>query len=233
MKFLQTIIVLATVFLFVSCKQQKGDSYTAIAPKEFATKIKSTQNAQILDVRTPEEFELQHLDNAANVNWNSEDFTAKVSSYDKSKPVFVYCLSGGRSLKAAQKLNELGFETVYDMEGGILKWNNEGLSGTTTMQVGMSQDDFNALLNTDKKVLVDFYAEWCGPCKQMEPYILKMQKEKADKITVIRIDVDKNKTLATALKIEQLPSILLYENKEVKWKNVGYISEQDLNKQLQ
>jgi thioredoxin len=100
-------------------------------------------------------------------------------------------------------------------------------------QIGMTQDDFNKLLHTDKKVLVDFYAEWCAPCKQMEPYLLKMQKEMADKVTIIRIDVDKNKTLAAQMKIDQLPIVVLYENHEEKWKNVGYISEQDLKKQLQ
>jgi thioredoxin len=97
----------------------------------------------------------------------------------------------------------------------------------------MTMSDFNDLLNSDKKVLVDFYAEWCGPCKQMEPFLLKMQKEMADKVVIVRIDVDKNKTLATQLKIDQLPSLFLYENKAVQKKLIGFISEEDLKKQLQ
>ncbi len=145
----------------------------------------------------------------------------------------MYCLSGGRSKKAAAKLNELGFTTVYELEGGIMKWNAEGLSNPSTAQVGMTMNDFNDLLNSDKKVLVDFYAEWCGPCKQMEPFLLKMQKEMTDKVVIIRIDVDKNKTLATQMKIDQLPTMVLYENKAVQKKLIGYISEEDLKKQLQ
>jgi thioredoxin-like negative regulator of GroEL len=67
----------------------------------------------------------------------------------------------------------------------------------------------------------------------MEPFLLTMQKDMADKVTIIRIDVDKNKTLATQLKIDQLPTIVLYENKAVQWKTTGFISEKDLRKQLQ
>ncbi|MDX6189997.1 thioredoxin domain-containing protein [Flavobacterium sp. Fl-318] len=232
MKFFSTLLLL-TVFTITSCNQKQTNSFEEISPKVFTEKIKTTENPQILDVRTPDEFASEHIDNAINVNWNDEDFATKAATYDKSKPVFVYCLSGGRSKKAAAKLNELGFTTVYELEGGIMSWNAEGLSKPSTAQIGMTQDDFNKLLNTDKKVLVDFYAEWCGPCKQMEPYLLKMQKEMGDQVTIIRIDVDKNKTLTTEMKIDQLPTMFLYEKKEVKWRNVGFISEQDLKKQLQ
>ena len=232
MKLFPTLLLI-TSFIFSSCNGQKSTPFEEITPKEFAEKIKTTEKPQILDVRTPDEFESEHIDNAVNVNWNGEDFETKVASYDKSKPVFVYCLSGGRSKKAAAKLNELGFNNVYELEGGIMNWKAEGYAKPSTAQVGMTTDDFNKLLNTDKKVLVDFYAEWCGPCKQMEPYILKMQKEMADKVTIIRIDVDKNKTLANELKINGLPALFLYENKAIKWQTTGLISEQDLKKQLQ
>lgn len=232
MKFSKIVFLILSV-VFISCNEKKSGIIEEVTPKDFAEKIKTTENAQILDVRTPEEFESNHIDNAVNVNWNGDDFEAKVAAYDKSKPVFVYCLSGGRSKKAAAKLNELGFTTIYELEGGIMKWNAEGFSKPSTANAGMTIDDFNNLLKTDKKVLVDFYAEWCGPCKQMEPYLLKMQKEMADKVVIIRIDVDKNETLATQMKIEQLPTMILYENKAEKWKNIGFIKEEDLKKQLQ
>lgn len=232
MKSLKFLLLITTTVLF-SCNDQKTKSFESITPKEFAEKIETTENPQILDVRTPEEFGSEHIDNAVNVNWNSDDFAAKAGSYDKSKPVFVYCLSGGRSKKAAAKLEELGFTTVYELDGGIMNWNEEGFSKNPTAEAGMTMNDFNDLLNTDKKVLVDFYAEWCGPCKQMEPYILKMQKEMADKVVVVRIDVDKNRTLAETMKITSLPTILIYENKAVQKKIIGLTSEQNLKEQLQ
>lgn len=232
MKFHKILFLIVSI-VFISCNEKKSNSIESLHPKEFAEKIKTTDHPQILDVRTPDEFESDHIENAKNVNWNSDDFETKAAAFDKSKPVFVYCLSGGRSKKAAAKLSELGFTNVYELEGGILNWNEEGFGIPAEVSAGMSMNDFNDLLKSDKKILVDFYAVWCGPCKQMEPFLLTMQKDLADKVTIIRIDVDKNKTLATQLKIDQLPTLVLYENKAVQWKTTGFISEKDLRKQLQ
>ena len=91
---------------------------------------------------------------------------------------------------------------------------------------------FNKLLISDKKVLVDFYAEWCAPCKKMAPYLAKMAIEMGDKLTIIKIDADKNKTLLEELKIDGLPTLMLYENNKLIWKNEGYISEADLTKKI-
>ncbi|MCV9930547.1 thioredoxin domain-containing protein [Flavobacterium sp. LS1R49] len=231
MKFPKAFLIIIAL-VFASCNKQSTKGIEVIEPAAFAEKISATQNPLIIDVRTPDEFASEHIDNAINVNWNSEDFATKIASYDKSKPVFVYCLSGGRSKKATQKLQELGFTTIYELDGGIMKWDAEGYSKPGAKATGMTSEEYAALLNTDKKVLIDFYAEWCGPCKQMSPYLTKMQKELADKVVIIRIDVDQNKTLVKDMKIDQLPTLLLYENKEVKWKNTGFISEADLKKQL-
>ena len=217
----------------LSCNGQPSKKIESVAPEVFAEKIKATPNAQILDVRTPEEFASEHIDKATNINWLGDDFVENVEKLDKSKPVFVYCKSGGRSAKASAKLAELGFKTIYELQGGIMKWNAAGLSKPSDKIVGMCSQEYAELLNSDKKVLIDFYAEWCAPCKKMTPYILQMQKDFADKVTIIRLNADENKTLISEMKIDELPTLLLYENKELKWKHSGYISEEDLKKQLQ
>ena len=220
-------------FLFTSCNGQTEKKYESIAPKAFADKIKAIPNAQIIDVRSPEEYTGQHIDNAVNINWNGEDFEGEVSKYDKSKPVFVYCMSGGRSKKAAEKLQELGFKTIYELDGGIMKWNATGLSIPSDKIIGMCSQEYKELLKTDKKVLIDFYAEWCAPCKKMTPFLIKMQKEMAEKVTIVRLNADENKTLISEMKIDELPTLLLYQNNKVIWKHSGYLSEEDLTKQLQ
>ncbi len=220
-------------FTILSCNGQPSKKIESVTPEVFAEKIKATPNAQILDVRTPEEFASEHIDKATNINWLGDDFVTNVEKFDKSKAVFIYCKSGGRSAKASAKLAELGFKTIYELQGGIMKWNAAGLSKLSFKIVGMCSQEYAELLNSDKKVLIDFYAEWCAPCKKMTPYLLKMQKDLADKVNIIRLNADENKTLISEMKIDELPTLLLYENKELKWKHSGYISEENLKKQLQ
>ncbi len=227
------IIILAIVTLAItSCKGQPSKNIQTIDAVAFSKAIQATPNPQVVDVRTPEEFASGHINQAKNVNWLSDDFATKASKYDKSKPIFVYCKIGGRSHKAAEKLVELGFSTIIELEGGILKWEAAGLSKPSEKWIGITQEEYTDLLNSDKKVLINFYAEWCAPCKKMTPYLLKIQKEMTDKIVIIRLDADKNKSLLSAMKISELPTLLLYDNKQLKWHHSGYISEPDLKKQF-
>jgi thioredoxin len=219
-------------FVIISCNGQSSKNIKNVDAMAFSKLIQTTTNPQILDVRTPEEFATDHINNAQNINWLGSDFTAKTNSLDKSKPVYVYCKIGGRSQQAVEKLSELGFKEIVQLEGGFLKWEAAGLSKPTSKKIGISQKEYAELLNSDKKVLVDFYAEWCAPCKKMTPYLLKMEKEMADQVVIIRLDADKNKSLLSEMKISELPTLLLYENKQIKWQHSGYISEADLKKQL-
>lgn len=232
MKFNPKILVIISFIIF-SCNAQNAKDVKTIEAKDFAEKIAETPNAQILDVRTPEEFSGSHLDNAININWLGNSFVTDVEKIDKTKPVFVYCKSGGRSQNAVNKLEELGFKNIYQLQGGILKWDAAGLSKPSDKVSGMSVQEYNKLVNSDKKVLINFYAEWCAPCKKMAPYLAKMQKEENENVVIIRLDADKNKTLMDALKISELPTLFVYEKGAIKWKHSGYISEEDLRKQIQ
>lgn len=230
---ISSIFFLLLSFTILSCNGQTSKNITDIDPKTFSEKITATPNAQIIDVRTPQEFASGHLDNAVNIDWLGDNFVANVEKLNKTKPVFVYCKTSNRSPQAAKKLEELGFTTIYNMQGGLLKWDAEGFSKPTDRIIGVCSQEYAELLNSDKKVLIDFYAEWCAPCKKMTPYLLKMQKDLADKVVIIRLNADENPTLIKEMKILELPTLLIYENKELKWKHSGFISEEDLKKQLQ
>jgi thioredoxin len=228
---LNYLYLLLISFVIQSCNSQTAVQTIDVA--SYSKKINETPNAQILDVRTPEEYTSGHIENSDNVNWLSDSFVARTDKYDKTKPVYVYCKSGGRSLKASEKLAELGFATVYNLDGGMMKWEAAGLAKPDTKIIGICSQEYAELLKTDKKVLVNFYAPWCAPCKQMEPYILKMQKVMADKVVIVRLNADENKTIMQELKISELPTLVLYENKAVKWQKSGFVSEEDLKKQLE
>lgn len=215
-----------------ACNGQTLSVVKTIDVVSYSEKIKATPNAQILDVRTPEEYATGHIENSDNVNWLSDSFVLRTDKYDKTKPVFVYCKIGGRSAKAAEKLAELGFKTIYNLDGGMLKWEAAGLAKPDTKIIGICSQEYAELLKSDKKVLVSFYAPWCAPCKKMEPYILKMQKEMGDKVVIIRLNADENKTIMQELKISELPTLILYKNEAVKWQKSGFISEEDIKKQL-
>ncbi len=227
---LNTLYLVIISFLTFSCNSQTG--VETIDVTAFSKKINETPNAQILDVRTPEEYATGHIENSDNVNWLSDSFVLRTDKYDKTKPVFVYCKSGGRSIKASNKLAELGFTNIYNLDGGMLKWEAAGLSKPDTKIIGINAKEFAELLNSDKKVLINFYAPWCAPCKKMEPYILKMQKEMTDKVVVIRLNADENKTIMQEMKISELPTLLVYDNKVLKWQKSGFVTEEFLKKQL-
>lgn len=121
------IKVLSLVFLFLgvtSCLKSPVDGVQVLEVSKYEKKMTQPE-VQLVDVRTPEEFNEGHLENAINIDVTADDFDAKVASLDKEKPVMVYCKSGGRSAKASARLKELGFKTISDLEGGITNWKSE------------------------------------------------------------------------------------------------------------
>jgi len=215
-------------FLLVSCSIGQGSSQTDLSPAEFSKQLKETENPTVLDVRTPGEFAEGHIQNALNIDWNGANFDAQVSKLDKKSPVFVYCLSGGRSASAASQLRTLGFTKVLELDGGMMGWRSAGLPETTDARVlkksGMSLVEFEKMLQTDKVVLVDFYAEWCGPCKKMKPYLEAIEKDMPN-VKVVRLDVDKHTELANSLKILELPTIRVFKQGKVVWEKTGFVEK--------
>ncbi|MEH0157154.1 rhodanese-like domain-containing protein [Limibacter armeniacum] len=114
----QLLVCLFVCLLAFGC-QEKKEATTVEAFKEL---LISLDEVQLVDVRTPEEFEEGTIEGAKLVNFKQDDFMEQMNKLDKSKPVMVFCRSGNRSGKAAKMLKEAGFEQVYDLEGGYKAW---------------------------------------------------------------------------------------------------------------
>ena len=226
------LLVILVTFQLISCQKENSKAIETLESQDYLEKLNETEKPQLIDVRTPDEFAIEHLENSENMDWNSTDFVFNAEKLDKSKPVFVYCKVGGRSNQAANKLSELGFQKIYNLDGGIMKWSGKKTSANYSERIGITATDYETLIQSDKKVLVNFYAEWCGPCKKMAPYILKMQKEFKGKISIVRLDADANKSLIDEMKIDGLPVIIIYKDGKEMWRNQGYLSEEDLRKEL-
>lgn len=82
---------------------------------------------------------------------------------------------------------------------------------------------FNDLIKGEKPVLVDFHAEWCGPCKMMAPILQDFSMEMGDRVKVIKVDVDKNQSAAMAYQVQGVPTLILFKNGKVVWRQSGVV----------
>ena len=117
------ILILSLGLFFTACSSESKQSSNLqsdgkVSLSLFDQELMKIDAPQLIDVRTPEEFAKGHLEGAKNINFNAADFDNQITQLDKTKPVFIYCHSGGRSGKAYKKMKAHGFTTVYDMKGG-------------------------------------------------------------------------------------------------------------------
>ena len=113
---------IATILLIFSSCDNSVDKFEILDYMEFKNQIEN--NVQLIDVRTSEEFNAGHIEGAINIDFKNEEvFYQSFQRLDKKNPVYVYCRSGNRSKKSADKLLEMGFSKVYDLKGGYIDWN--------------------------------------------------------------------------------------------------------------
>lgn len=126
MKKLLFILSVIVSFSFLSCKEEAKSGITNISVEEMQTLLKMDE-VQLVDVRTPEEYQEGFIANAQNIDYLSPEFDKKIKKLDKQKPVILYCRSGKRSSKSSKILLKAGFVKIYNLKGGFLKWQEEDM----------------------------------------------------------------------------------------------------------
>lgn len=212
-----------------SCMQRReqtvrhtGRSLSATA---FRQLLETLPDGQLLDVRTPDEFRQGHIPGSLNLNWNDSTFASQMVALDPRKPVLVYCLSGGRSRQAAQKLAQAGFRRIHELSGGMLAWRAAGFpeSSIRTANNEMTLAQYQNLLHSDQLVLVSFHADWCAPCRVMQPQLEEIARKSAERLKLVRIDADANPTLCRILNVTALPVLRLYRHNQLQWEKQGLV----------
>ena len=226
--------LLQTLFLSVLLSSCLAQPKTSLNAEEFEKQLNATPNAQVLDVRTQDEYLSGHLKNALLADWTDpNEFQRRIAFIDKHKPLFVYCLSGGRSAAAAARLRKMGYENVYELRGGTNAWRAAGkpLEGAGDAQQ-MSVDDFYKAVNSAPVVLVDFDATWCPPCRMMEPVLKSLETNNPGKYTLLKVDGGRDQALLQQFKVTALPVFIVFKDGKQVWRKDGVVEEKELAGQI-
>jgi len=226
MKYLLFGLMLMQIF---ACNAQKSNSV------EFKAAFEKEKEAILIDVRTPEEFKSGAIEKAVNIDYNDPKFEEKIVHLDKKLPYYVYCLSGGRSSSAADFMRKQGYEKVVELKGGILAWNKSNLplkNVEPTKKESLTLESLQKIIDSEKLVLIDFYAPWCGPCKKMEPLLEAVTNDYKGIATVIRINIDESKSIAQHYRIDEIPFFKVFVSGKEKGNYIGQIDRETFDRML-
>ena len=226
-------LIALLLFFFTQLSFAQNKISKDVSVKEFS-KLITTGKGTLLDVRTPGEIAKGSIKGSVNMDFFDDNFESKLDQLDKTKPVFVYCLSGGRSASAAEALRKNGFSQVYDLQGGYLKWTTkmkpvEGVKAAKDTKA-ITDAELEALLAQHSVVILDFFAPWCGPCIKMMPTVEKLSEEYKGKVLFVKVDADANRAIMTKYHIDEIPTFLIFKKGTQQMRAIGYQEESALKK---
>lgn len=235
-KYLQLLPYMKFVFpvlLMISLRASAQEKWD-LSPDEFEQSIQK-ENVQLLDVRTAGEYQAGHISHSLQADWhNLTQFKDRVQHINKEKAVYVYCAAGPRSTAAAKWLRDNGYKTVYELKGGFIKWKsaNKPVAEAEKGVTQLTMDDYQAMIKTSPVILVDFGAEWCPPCRNMEPILVQLQKDLPGKFKLIKVDAGIHTELLKQMNAEDIPTFIVYKNGKEVWREHGIVAMETLKKAI-
>ena len=237
LKYLVSLLFLTTSIM--SCAQQPNQKNVTdqkmamdltVDAAKFSKAI-AVQGAQILDVRTAGEYQSGHIANALQANWlDPKEFKNRTQHLDKSKTVYIYCQSGGRSASAQTVLLQEGYQVV-NLEGGISNWRMQQLpieGGGTKLQMRVA--DFDKVVHANQYVLVEIGALWCPPCRKMQPVMDTLKQTPPKPFYFLAVDGGQDMDVMKSVNADDLPTFILYKNGVEVWRKVGVAPKEDFVK---
>jgi rhodanese-related sulfurtransferase len=223
---IKTFLSLLLVFFeFTGYAQSK----TSLTANEFEQGILQ-DSVQLLDVRTAGEYTSGHIKNALLADWKDvNEFNRRINFIDKERPVYVYCLGGGRSAAAAEQMRSKGYLQVYELKGGMNAWKaaDKAVEGKSTERQ-MSIEELNNAIGASKMVLLDFGAEWCPPCKKMEPVLKSLQTNHPNKFTLVKVDGGRDEDILKKYEVTALPVFIIFKDGVQVWRKEGIATEKEI-----
>lgn len=225
MKSLRSVILFCLLLVFSARLNAQ-----AVNADQFEKLLQQHPNAQLLDVRSAEEYKTGHIAHALLADINDKNtFTEKISTLDKTKPVYIYCLGGSRSHAAAQWMRSSGFTEVIELGGGFKTWTSAGKPVEKTSALHpISEKEYLQMISAQPLVLIDFGASWCVPCRQMEPVIDALAKRYNNTLTITFIDGGTQTLLMQDVHLNDMPGYILYRGGKEVWRKEGIVPKEEM-----
>jgi rhodanese-related sulfurtransferase len=210
---------------------------TPLTIGQFHDLLVSTTQPQLLDARTPEEFAINHISGAINVNVNDSSSTRQiVATLRRDAPVFTYTINdGGRSTQLAKKLKIAGFSAVYQLPGGLINWVGSGypIISNNGKGIDISSAQFKELVSQQQLVLVEYGSRYCGTCRKQASVLDTLQQRYLDQqVKIIKIDLNDSPSLIKAQQVKVIPALALYKDGQLKWQHTGLLNYSAITNEL-
>ena len=222
------------IFGSALAQQRVEDSLFIVDADSFAAKISRQSAPQIIDLRTAEEFALNHVTGAVNIDLRGGNDLAGLEKLDKTRPVFLYAIQHSRPDILAKQLRAKGYKEVYELRTGIAGWIGGGYPYYSAAGSELTPEAYRKIINSGRLVLVDIGTRYCGLCAKVKELVDSLKSQHDPSYTILELELYKNTQLVADLKeIRAVPVVILYKDGKPVWKREGLtFTKQDIETEL-